>query len=71
MRLIDNAGKVLRKAWSVRLGIVAGMFSGAEIIVPMFADAIPRNVFAALSFVAVLCAVIARFVAQPGVNNGK
>ena len=65
MTLIDNAGEVLRKAWSVRLGIIAGIFSGAEVVVPFFADAMPRNVFALLSFVAVMGAVVARFVAQP------
>ena len=70
MKLIDNASGVLRKAWSVRLGIVAGLFSGAEIIVPLFADAMPRSVFAALSFAAVMGAVIARFVAQPRMKDG-
>lgn len=70
MKLIDNASKVLRQAWSVRLGIVAGLFSGAEVITPLFADAIPRNLFAVLSFVAVMGAVIARFVAQPKIHDG-
>jgi len=68
--LIPDAKKVLKKAWSVRLGIVAGLFSGLEIVVPFFADAMPRNVFAALSFVAVMGAVVARFVAQPRMRNG-
>ena len=54
MKLIPNAKAVLKKAWSVRLGILAGLFSGAEVIVPFFADSMPRNVFAALSFVAVM-----------------
>lgn len=70
MKLIDNAGKVLRQAWSVRLGIMAGLFSGAEVIVPLFADAIPRNTFALLSFVTATGAVVARFVAQPKIHDG-
>jgi len=70
MRLIDNASAVLRKAWSVRLGIIAGIFSAAEVIVPLFADAIPRKLFALLSFVAVMGAVVARFVAQPKIHDG-
>ena len=70
MKLIDNANAVLRKAWSVRLGIIAGIFSGAEVIVPFFADSFPRNTFALLSFVAVMGAVIARFVAQPKLKDG-
>jgi hypothetical protein len=48
MKLIPNAKAVLRKAWSVRLGILAGLFSGAEVVVPFFADSMPRNVFALL-----------------------
>jgi len=71
MKLIPDAKAVLKKAWSVRLGIIAGLFSGAEVIVPFFADAMPRNVFAVLSFIAVMGAVIARFVAQPRMRDGK
>lgn len=71
MKLIDNATVVLRKAWSVRLGIVAGIFSAAEVVIPFFADEMPRNVFAILSFVAVMGAVIARFVAQPKIHDGE
>lgn len=70
MTLIDNASQVLRKAWSVRLGIIAGLFSGAEVIVPMFADSIPRSTFALLSFVSVTGAVVARFIAQPRLRDG-
>lgn len=71
MKLIPNAKAVLRKAWSVRLGIIAGFFSAAEVVVPFFADTMPRNLFAALSFLAVMGAVVARFVAQPRINDGK
>lgn len=71
MTLIKNAGRVWRKAWSVRLGIIAGVFSGAEVVVPFFADSIPSNLFAVLSFVTVMGAVVARFVAQPEIHNGK
>lgn len=70
MKVIPNAKGVLRKAWSVRLGIVAGIFSGAEIIVPLFVDVIPRATFAVLSFVTVMGAVVARFVAQPRMHDG-
>lgn len=65
MTLKDNWKTVLRKAWSIRLGILAGLFSGLEVILPLFADAVPRNVFAILSMVTVLGAVVARLLAQP------
>lgn len=70
MSLIDDAKKVLRHAWSVRLGIIAALFSGAEVVVPLFLDAMPRSLFAVLSFVAVAGAVVARFVAQPRMHDG-
>jgi hypothetical protein len=68
MKLKQDWQQVARKAWSIRLGVLAGLFSGAEVILPLFADVVPRNTFAALSFIAVVGAVIARLVAQPNAN---
>lgn len=65
MTLKDNWKAILRKAWSIRLGVLAGLFSGLEVILPLFADSVPRNVFAVLSMVTVLGAVVARLLAQP------
>lgn len=65
MRLYPEWRRILRKAWSVRLGLLAGVFSAAEVILPLFVDSIPRHIFAVLSFVAVMGAVVARLVAQP------
>lgn len=62
--LIEDWRKVLRKAWSVRLMILAGILSGLEIILPLFSDNFPRHIFAALSFAAVFSALVARFAAQ-------
>lgn len=70
-RIIPNALNILKKAWSVRLGIIAGLFSGLEVILPFFADSFPQGLFALLTFVAVVGAVVARFVAQPGMHNGN
>lgn len=61
----DNWRSILRRAWSVRLGLLAGLFSAAEVLLPLFADSVPRHIFAALSFVAVMGAVVARLLAQP------
>jgi hypothetical protein len=69
MNLIPEWGKVVRKAWSMRLMVLAGALSGAEIILPFFSDALPRGLFAALSFVAVSGAFIARMVAQKDFNG--
>ena len=65
MTLKPNWREIFRKAWSIRLGILAGLFSGAEVVLPLFMNEIPRNMFAALSFVAVMGALVARLIAQP------
>jgi hypothetical protein len=64
MRLVDDWKKVVKKAWSIRLMILAGILSGIEVVVPFFAESIPLNLFAGLSFLAVSCAFVARLVAQ-------
>lgn len=64
MKLITNWKQILKKAWSVRLLIVAALLSGIEVALPFFADQVPRGPFAALSFLAVASAFVARLVAQ-------
>lgn len=64
MKLADDWKDVLRKAWSIRLMLLAGVLSGVEIVLPLFADAIPRGAFAALSGVSVAAAFVARLMAQ-------
>ena len=67
MRLYDNWREIMRRSWSLRFIILAGLLSGCEIVLPLFADQIPRNLFAVLSFAAVSAAFIARLVAQKGI----
>ncbi len=69
MTLIDNWRDVLRKAWSMRLMMLAAILSGAEIVLPFFAETIPRGSFAALSFFTVAGAFVARLVAQEGLSK--
>jgi hypothetical protein len=44
--------------------ILAGVFSGIEVVLPLFHDSIPKNIFAALSLVFVTLAFVSRLVAQ-------
>ena len=60
---------ILRRAWSVRLIVLAALLSGAEVIVPLFGDIIPRLPFAALNFGVVSAALVARIVAQRGLDG--
>ena len=64
MKLYDNWQDILKKAWSIRFMVLAAVLSGIEVILPFFNESIPKNIFAALSFVCVSAAFIARLVAQ-------
>ena len=68
MKLTDNWRGILRKAWSIRLMVLAGVLSAVEVILPLFADAIPRGTFAALSGITVAAAFVARLVAQQDIE---
>jgi hypothetical protein len=69
MNLVANWQRIARKAWSMRLMLIAGLFSGLEVILPLFVDSIQRNVFAALSMLAVMGAMVARLVAQKEIGD--
>ena len=64
MSLVDNWRDVLRKAWSVRLIVLAFVLSAAEVMLPFFDDAFPKGIFAALSGLTVAGAFVARLIAQ-------
>lgn len=71
MRLLPNWGAVLRRAWSIRLIILAGLLSGVEVALPLIGDALPvaPGVFAGLSLLTTAGAFVARLVAQKGVSH--
>lgn len=69
MRLLPDWKRIARRAWSIRLSIIAAMLSGAEVVLPLFIDVLPRNLFASLSFVAVVGAAVARVVSQPRMHQ--
>lgn len=67
MQLYPNWKEIARRSWSLRFIILAGILSGLEVILPFFANDIPRNLFAILSFICVCAAFVARLVAQRGI----
>lgn len=69
MRLADDWKVILRRAWSVRLMLLAALLSGAEFALPYFGDKVPPGVFAALGFVVTGAALVARFIAQKGLEK--
>lgn len=68
MKLYENWQIILKKAWSIRFMVIAGVLSGVEVILPLFHENIPKNLFAALSMVFVAAAFVARLVAQNGIR---
>lgn len=69
MELLPDWKKIARRAWSFRLTIIAALLSAAEVVLPLFIDVLPRNLFASLSFVAVVGAALARVVSQPRMHQ--
>jgi hypothetical protein len=67
MHLYENWKDIVKKAWSIRFIVLAGVLSGIEVILPFFSDSIPHGLFALLSFSAVSAAFVARIVAQKDV----
>jgi len=71
MKLADDWRVVLRKAWSVRLLLLAGLLSGCEAILPLVTDSLPWPRWASSLLVAgiVAGAFVARIVAQPKMDK--
>lgn len=61
---------LFKRAWTRRYAVAAAVLGGAEVVIPLFSDAIPRGPFAALSFASVVGAAIARYAADEA-PNGK
>jgi hypothetical protein len=73
MKLIAEWRRVLLRAWSIRLLLLAGALSGLEFALP-YLDGylpIPPRTFAALSGLTVAAAFVARIVAQKDFDDGK
>lgn len=70
MKLVPNWLDVLRRAWSIRLIIVAALLSGLEVALGIWGGgSIPPGTFAALSGLVSAVAFVSRLVAQKGISN--
>lgn len=69
MTLLPDWKRIIKKAWSVRLLVLAGLLSGCEVILPMYSDVIPRGVFAGLTIIVAIGAMVARVVVQKKLTN--
>lgn len=69
MTLIDNAGRVLRKAWSVRFMLLASLLSGVEAITAFIRPSQPTAWWALFVFFVTALALLSRFVAQKELHD--
>lgn len=68
--LIPNWRAVLKKAWSVRLIVLAVLLTGLETVLELFGYRLPLSDFAQafLVFVVTVAALLARIIAQKGLS---
>lgn len=64
--LIANWRSVLKRAWSIRLLLLAGILSGLEVALPLVGPSLPFSpeARAATLFIVVAAAFVARLLAQ-------
>lgn len=67
IKLSYNWKTIIKEAWSIRFAALAGVFSGAEVLLPMFAEAFPQKLFAIFAFIAAFGGVVSRVIAQRNV----
>lgn len=72
LRLHENWRTLFRRAWSIRLALIAAVLSGAEVALSVFTSNPPiaAGTFAALSALVTIAAAVARLFAQSGVTPG-
>lgn len=71
MKLIPDWHKVLRKAWSIRLMLIAGALTTAEAIMPSLDGFLPDRALTIVSGLVIGAAFVARLIAQDGVSGDK
>lgn len=64
MNLLPEWRVILRRAWSIRLMLLAALLSAAEVALQFAVLDIPHGMFAALSAMTTAAAFCARLVAQ-------
>jgi hypothetical protein len=70
MKLINGWRRVLSRAWSVRLMLLAALLSGAEVARPFMGDIIEPGRLALLSALSTSGAFVARLLAQRNIKDG-
>jgi hypothetical protein len=73
MKPLANWRKILWKAWSIRLLLIAGLLSAIEAVLPFMREIVPvpPGVFALLTLLATFAAIVARLIAQKSLRGDE
>ena len=69
MTPIENAGRVLKRAWSIRLAMLSAVFSALEFALPFLTDVVPSKTMAILAAFTAIGSAAARLIAQPKIHE--
>ena len=69
MKLRDDWRVILRKAWSVRLMLLAAALNGLAAVWFVLSDNIPEWLFLVGGVLIPIAALVARLIDQPGMRN--
>lgn len=71
MGLKQDWKRIVKKAWSIRLMMLAGFFSGLEVAIPYVDQIVTvhRGLFAAVAFVATAGAFVTRLMVQNDMDS--
>ncbi|PTW45703.1 hypothetical protein [Rhodovulum kholense] len=72
MKLVPNWRVLIRRAWSIRLILIAGLLSGIEAGLSLASPdllGLPRGLFAGISALVTATAFAARLIAQTGLEG--
>lgn len=67
MKLIDNWGSVLKRAWSMRLAVASAVFASLEVALPFFTDLVPPRTMACLAAFTAFGAAVSRVFNQQNI----
>jgi hypothetical protein len=62
--VVSDWRRILRRAWSIRFGILAALLAAAEVVVPLLATSFPPHVFAVAAAISAIAGVVSRIILQ-------
>lgn len=69
MILIEDWGRIAKKAWSMRFAVLSALCAAAEVALPFFTDFVPPKTMAVLAAITACASAVSRIVAQPEMHK--